>query len=139
LFQCQTSVLIDITSRGRVATRGAHISNVREAPVGIVMVLTYIESGVTTQLSALRLEDSETETRKINGKSIQKDLVPVLLDVNSSTLRKANAAAKSIRDNIKIELFIVWDKWFNNECCYGSFASTHLYLYSDRHTKLNWK
>lgn len=55
-------------------------------------------------------------------------LVPVLLDVNPSTLRKANAAAKPIRNNVEIKLLIVWDKGLNNESCDGSFASTHLHL-----------
>lgn len=55
-------------------------------------------------------------------------LVPVFFNVNSSTFRKAYAATKPVRDNIKIKLFIVGDEWLDNEGCDGSFASAHLHL-----------
>jgi len=76
------------------------------------------------------MQDTELDYKTyLKQKSLTKYLVPVLLDLNSSTLRKAYAATKPIRDNIEIILLIVWNKWFNYECCYGSFASTHLYLH----------
>lgn len=56
-------------------------------------------------------------------------LIPVLFNFNSSTLRKAQAVPKSLRDDVEVKLFVVRDERLNDECGYRSSTSAHLNLY----------
>lgn len=65
---------------------------------------------------------------------ISQYLIPILLDFNASTLRETYAAAETVRDNVKVELLIVWYEGLDNESCNGSLTPTHLYLLMNTET-----
>lgn len=69
-----------------------------------------------------------------NCNHISQYLIPVLLNFNASTFRETYAAAETVRDNVKVELLVVWDKGLDDECCYGSFTPAHLYLLMNMET-----
>jgi hypothetical protein len=64
----------------------------------------------------------------VGGEEDGLDLVPVVLDVDATTLREADSAAEAIGDDVEVELAVMGQEGLHYEGRDGRLATAHLHL-----------